>query len=72
MARVIPDEPITFGEPRFFRPVCIRWPDWGFLGGPVGYERTDDPEAETRIVEGTVEGIEAWLNEGVADAEDCK
>jgi len=59
----MPDEPITFGVPRLFRPVSIRWPIGGFMGGPFAYEKTDDPEAEPLIVEGTVEGIEAWLSE---------
>ena len=32
---------LTFGPPKFFCPVCIRWP-WGFMGGPSGYEEVEE------------------------------
>ncbi len=35
---------MRFGKPQHYRPVCIRGRH-GFLGGPAGYELTDDPTA---------------------------
>ena len=48
---------LTFGKPRYYRPVCIRHPH-GYIGGPAGYEETDDPHAEPRVI---TEGVPLWV-----------
>ncbi len=44
---------IRLGPPRYYCPVCIRWP-WGFVGGPGGYREVPASEKERGpiIVEG--------------------
>jgi len=59
----MPDEPITFDKTRLFRPVSIRWPHWGFLGGPFAYEATDDAGAEPRIMEADADVVKLILEE---------
>ena len=44
------DHKFTFGPTRYFVPVSVRHPH-GFLGGPRGYEETEDKDAKTIIVE---------------------
>ena len=44
------DHKFTYGPTRYFVPVCVRYPH-GFLGGPDGYEETEDKDAKTIIVE---------------------
>lgn len=34
------------GPPRYYRPICIRWP-WGFEGGPSGYEEVGPEHADS-------------------------
>ena len=41
---------LTFGPTRYFVPVCVRYPH-GFVGGPAGYEETEDKDAKTIVVE---------------------
>ena len=51
---------LTFGPTRYFVPVCVRYPH-GFVGGPDGYEETEDKDAKTIIVEArtqTEKGVE--------------
>ena len=44
------DHKFTYGPARYFVPVCVRHPHC-FLGGPDGYEETEDKDAKTIIVE---------------------
>ena len=54
------DHKFTYGPTRYFVPVCVRYPH-GFVGGPDGYEETEDKDAKTIIVEArtqTEKGVE--------------
>ena len=46
---------MTFGPPRYFRPVSILHRH-GFLGGPQFYKETTDPAADPVVVEAVREG----------------
>ena len=46
---------LTFGPARYYRPVCVRY-QFGFLGGPMGYEETTGPDIGPRIVEAWRQG----------------
>jgi len=39
---------VGFGEARLYQPICVRY-SFGFLGGPGGYRRTDDPDCGWQI-----------------------
>lgn len=41
---------LTEGPPRYYRPVCIKWPA-GFIGGPSAYEETEDKDCGPKIVD---------------------
>ena len=46
---------LVLGPPRYYCPVCIRWP-WGFIGGPFRYLEVSEVEKdrESIIVDGVV------------------
>jgi len=36
---------LRLGEPRYYVPVCLRWPE-GFAGGPIGYREVTEEDKQ--------------------------
>lgn len=56
----MPDEPISLGPPRYYRPVCVRRKN-GFTGGPAGYVKCDDPSGGPIIIDAEAQRLKAAL-----------
>ncbi len=51
--------PLTFGKPRYYRPVCVLY-SGGFLGGPACYLEVDDSSAGYFVLVAGADIAAAW------------